>query len=204
MIQVVNSLFGRMQTEAVCPDCHGTGKKIKTRCSHCNGEGVTMGEEVIDIKIPAGVEDGMQLTMQGYGNAARQGGRSGDLYILIEEEKQDQFIRVENNLVYNLLLDFPTAALGGEIEVPLVEGTQTVKIPAGTQPNTQIRLNGKGLPSVNRYGRGDIIVNISIYVPESLDKEEKKIIESLKGHTNFGANKTAFQKFVDKIKNKFS
>ena len=204
VIQVVNSLFGRMQTEAVCPDCHGTGKKIKTRCSHCNGEGVTMGEEVIDIKIPAGVEDGMQLTMQGYGNAARQGGRPGDLYILIEEEKQDQFIRVENNLVYNLLLDFPTAALGGEIEVPLVEGTQIVKIPAGTQPNTQIRLNGKGLPSVNRYGRGDIIVNISIYVPESLDKEEKKIIESLKGHTNFGANKTAFQKFVDKIKNKFS
>ena len=204
VIQVVNSLFGRMQTEAVCPDCHGTGKKIKTRCSHCNGEGVTMGEEVIDIKIPAGVEDGMQLTMQGYGNAARQGGHPGDLYILIEEEKQDQFIRVENNLIYSLLLDFPTAALGGEIEVPLIEGTQTVKIPAGTQPNTQIRLNGKGLPSVNRYGRGDIIVNISIYVPESLDKEEKKIIESLKGHSNFGANKTAFQKFVDKIKNKFS
>lgn len=203
VIQIVNSLFGRMQTESVCPDCHGTGKKIKTRCPHCNGEGVTMGEEVIDIKIPAGVQEGMQLTMQGYGNAARQGGRPGDLYILIEEEKQEQFIRVENNLIYNLLLDFPTAALGGEVEVPLIEGTQTVKIPAGTQPNTQIRLSGKGLPTVNRYGRGDIIVNISVYVPETLDKDEKKILESLRDHKNFGANKSAFQKFVDKIKSKF-
>lgn len=203
VIQIVNSLFGRMQTESVCPDCHGTGKKIKTRCPHCNGEGVTMGEEVIDIKIPAGVQEGMQLTMQGYGNAARQGGRPGDLYILIEEEKQEQFIRVENNLIYNLLLDFPTAALGGEVEVPLIEGTHTVKIPAGTQPNTQIRLSGKGLPTVNRYGRGDIIVNISVYVPETLDKDEKKILESLRDHKNFGANKSAFQKFVDKIKSKF-
>jgi len=203
VIQIVNSLFGRMQTESVCPDCHGTGKKIKTRCPHCNGEGVTMGEEVIDIKIPAGVQEGMQLTMQGYGNAARQGGRPGDLYILIEEEKQEQFIRVENNLIYNLLLDFPTAALGGEVEVPLIEGTQTVKIPAGTQPNTQIRLSGKGLPTVNRYGRGDIIVNISVYVPETLDKDEKKILESLRDHKNFGADKSAFQKFVDKIKSKF-
>lgn len=204
VIQVVNSLFGRMQTESVCPDCHGTGKKIKTRCPHCNGQGVVMGEQIIDVKIPAGVADGMQLSMSGYGNAARQGGRPGDLYILIEEEKQNDFIRDENNLIYNLLLDFPTAALGGEVEVPLIEGTETVKIPAGTQPNTQIRLAGKGLPTVNRYGRGDIIVNISVYVPESLDSEEKKIIEGLKGRKSFSANKTAFEKFFNKIKNSFS
>ncbi len=204
VIQTVNSLFGRMQTESVCPDCHGTGKKIKTRCSHCNGQGVVMGEEVIDVKIPAGVAEGMQLSMSGYGNAAPHGGRPGDLFILIDEEKQDKFIRADNNLIYNLLLDFPTAALGGEVEVPLVEGTEKVKIPAGTQPNTQIRLAGKGLPAVNRYGKGDIIVNISVYVPESLDNEEKKLIESLRDHKNFGANKSAFEKFINKIKNSFS
>ena len=204
VIQTVNSLFGRMQTESVCPDCHGTGKKIKTRCSHCNGQGVVMGEEVIDVKIPAGVAEGMQLSMSGYGNAAPNGGRPGDLFILIDEEKQEKFIRADNNLIYNLLLDFPTAALGGEVEVPLVEGTEKVKIPAGTQPNTQIRLAGKGLPTVNRYGKGDIIINISVYVPESLDNDEKKIIESLRDRKNFGANKSAFEKFINKIKNSFS
>lgn len=204
VIQTVNSIFGRMQTEAVCPDCHGTGRKIKTRCPHCNGEGVVMGEQVIDVKIPAGVADGMQLSMEGYGNAARRGGQAGDLYILIEEEKQNDFIRQDNNLIYNLLIDFPTAVLGGEVEIPLVDGKQTIKIPAGTQPNTQQRLAGKGLPTVNRYGRGDLIVNIYVYVPEVLDTEERKAIESLKGHKNFGANNTAFEKFKAKIKNMFS
>lgn len=204
VVQTVNSLFGRMQTEAVCPDCHGSGKKIKATCQNCNGTGVVIGEEVIDVNIPAGVQEGMQLTMQGYGNAGRQGGRPGDLYILIEEEKQDDFIRVDNNLIYNLLLDFSTAALGGEVEVPLIDGKQKVKIPAGTQPNTQIRLAGKGLPQVNRYGRGNIIVNISIYVPESLDREERRILEDLQEHKNFGPGKSAFQKFVDRIKSKFS
>lgn len=204
VIQTVNSIFGRMQTESVCPDCHGTGKKIKTRCPHCNGEGVVMGENVIDVKIPAGVQEGMQLSMEGYGNAARQGGRPGDLYILIEEENQNDFIRQDNHLIYNLLLDFPTAALGGEVEIPTIEGKQTIKIPAGTQPNTQQRLAGKGLPTVNRYGRGDIIINISVYVPETLDSEDKKILESLKGKKNYSANTTAFEKFKSKIKNMFS
>lgn len=204
VVQTINSLFGRMQTETVCPDCHGTGKKIKTRCPHCNGEGVTMGEQVIDVKIPAGVQEGMQLSMEGYGNAARQGGRAGDLYILIEEEKQNDFIRQDNHLIYNLLLDFPTAALGGEVEIPTIDGKQTVKIPAGTQPNTQQRLSGLGLPTLNRYGRGDIIVNISVYVPETLDSTEKKILEELKGKKNFSANNTAFEKFKAKIKNMFS
>jgi molecular chaperone DnaJ len=202
--KVVRTILGQMQTETVCPDCQGSGKRIKTKCPHCNGEGVVMGEEVIDVKIPAGVAQGMQLNMQGYGNAARRGGEAGDLFILIEEEEQHDFIRHDDQLIYNLLLDFPTAALGGEVEIPLVEGTMKVKIPAGTQPNTVQRYPGKGLPTVNHYGRGELIVNISVYVPETLDAEEKKLIESMRDRQHFKTSPSIIQRFRQKLKNMFS
>lgn len=203
VVKQMRTIFGMAQTESVCPDCHGSGKKIKTKCPHCHGEGVIMGEDTITVKIPAGVSEGMQLNMSGYGNAGKHGGRAGDLYVLIEEEKQNQFIRQDNMLIYSLLLDFPTAALGGDVEIPLVEGTQTIHIAPGTQPNTQIRLTGKGLPTVNRYGRGDLIVNIGVYVPEKLDDEEKKILEGLKEHKNFSTTPSLFDKFRQKVKSMF-
>ena len=198
------TFLGVMQTESICPDCGGTGRKITARCPHCNGEGIVIGEKVIDVKIPAGVAEGMQLTMEGYGNAARRGGIPGDLYVLIEEEKQNVFIRQDNHLLYNLLLDFPTAALGGEVEIPLVEGSVRQTIKPGTQPGTQIRLSGKGLPSVNRYGRGDLVAEVAVYVPETLDSEEKKTLEELRNHRNFNTSPSVVEKFRNKIRNLFS
>ncbi len=204
IIKQVRTIFGYAQTEAVCPDCQGSGKHIKTRCPHCNGSGVITGDETVNIKIPAGVADGMQLNLSGHGNAGLHGGTNGDLYVLIEEEEHPQFIRQDNMLIYSLLLDFPTAALGGDVEIPLVEGTTTIHIAPGTQPNTQIRLQGKGLPTVNRYGKGDLIVNIGIYVPEKLDDEEKKILKDLKERKNFGTSPSLFDKFRQKVKSMFA
>lgn len=198
------TFLGVMQTESICPDCSGTGRKIRTRCPYCNGEGIVLGEKVIDVRIPAGVAEGMQLTMEGYGNAARRGGIPGDLYVLIEEEKQNVFIREDNHLLYNLLLDFPTAALGGEVEIPLVDGSVKQTIKPGTQPGTQIRLAGKGLPTVNRYGRGDLVAEVSVYVPETLDSDEKKMMEELRQHRNFNTSPTVIEKFRNKIRNLFS
>ena len=206
--RVANTIFGRIQTQDVCPDCHGAGRRIKEKCPHCSGEGVLQGEEVIDINIPAGVADGMQLSMEGRGNAGRNGGPAGDLLILVREEEHPELIREDNNLIYHLLLDFPTAALGGEVEIPLIEGTKKIKIPAGTQPNTLRRLEGEGLPSISRYGRvgqrGDLVVSISIYVPETLNTEERRIMEKLKAHDNFRTNRSKLDKFKDKIKSMFS
>lgn len=204
--RVVNTFIGTMRTQDVCPDCKGAGKRITDKCPHCDGEGVLVGEEVITVNIPAGVADGMQLSMEGKGNAARRGGVNGDLLILVKEEDHPELIREDNNLIYNLLLDFPTAVLGGEVEIPLVEGSMKIKIPAGTQPNTLQRFSGKGLPSLSRYGngsRGELVVNISIYVPEVLNTEEKRIMEKLKAHENFRTNVSIIEKFKRKVKSMF-
>ena len=185
VIRTQQSIFGMMRTETACPRCGGEGKIIKNKCPHCNGDGITMGEEVVEVNIPAGVVEGMQLSMRGKGNAGKHNGVNGDLLILIEEEKHPQLIRDENNLVYNLLLDIPTATLGGVAEIPTIDGAARVNIDAGTQPGKVLRLRGKGLPSVNGYGRGDIVVNVSIYIPETLSKEEKKCMENFKNSENF-------------------
>ncbi|MGL4293671.1 MAG: molecular chaperone DnaJ [Bacteroidales bacterium] len=201
--RVMNTILGAMRTQAACPDCQGAGKKITDKCTYCHGEGVLMDEEIITVNIPAGVADGMQLSMQGKGNAARRGGVDGDLLILVKEEEHPDLLRDENNLIYNLLLDFPTAVLGGEVEIPLIEGTMKIKIPAGTQPNTIQRFAGKGLPLINRYGRGELVVSISIYVPEMLNTEEKRIMEKLKSHENFRTNVSILEKFKRKVKSMF-
>lgn len=185
VIRTQQSIFGMMRTETACPRCGGEGKIIKNKCPHCNGDGITMGEEVVEVNIPAGVVEGMQLSMRGKGNAGKYNGVNGDLLILIEEEKHPQLIRDENNLVYNLLLDIPTATLGGVAEIPTIDGAARVNIDAGTQPGKVLRLRGKGLPSVNGYGRGDIVVNVSIYIPETLSKDEKKCMENFKNSENF-------------------
>ena len=193
-----------MQTQTTCPTCGGEGKVVVKKCTHCNGEGIVRDEEVITINIPAGVAEGMQLSMNGKGNAARHGGINGDLLILIEEEQHPELLRDENDLIYNLLLSFPQAALGGSVEVPTVDGKVKVKIDPGTQPGKVLRLRNKGLPSVNGYGTGDLLVNVSVYVPETLSQSEKDTLNGLENSPNFQPNKTMKEKFFDKFRRLFN
>lgn len=200
VIRSQRTILGMMQTESVCPDCNGNGKHIKSKCPHCNGEGIVLGEEVIDVNIPAGVADGMQLNMEGYGNAGRHGGPAGDLFILVEEEPQTTYVRDDTTLYYNLVLDFPTAALGGDVEIPLVEGeSYKLHIKPGTQPDSQIRLAGKGLPQLRRGGRGEMVVNVSLYVPEKLDDEDKELLQKMRDKNSFKASNS----FIDRLGSKF-
>ena len=202
--RVANTILGQMQTQTTCPTCGGEGKVIVKKCPHCGGEGIVRDEEVITINIPAGVAEGMQLSMNGKGNAARHGGIDGDLLILIEEEPHPELLRDDNDLIYNLLLSFPQAALGGTVEVPTVDGKAKVKIDPGTQPGKVLRLRNKGLPSVNGYGTGDLLVNVSIYVPETLSSSEKDMLKELENSANFQPNKTMKEKFFDKFRRLFN
>ncbi len=174
VIRNQQTILGTMQTRTTCPTCGGEGKIIKNKCKKCAGEGIIYGEEVVSVNIPTGVAEGMQLSMGGKGNAGKHNGVPGDLLILVEEEQHQNLIRDENDLIYNLLLSFPTAAWGGAVEIPTIDGKVKVKIDSGTQPGKVLRLRGKGLPNVNGYGTGDLLVNISVYVPETLNKEEKR------------------------------
>ncbi len=201
--RVQNTILGQMQTAVECPTCNGDGKIIKDKCSHCSGEGVVREDEVITINIPAGVMEGMQLSVSGKGNAAPRGGANGDLLVLVEEEAHPELIRDENDLIYNLLLTVPMATLGGSVEVPTVEGKVKVTIAPGTQPGKVLRLRGKGLPSVNRYGTGDLLVNIGVYIPENLNREEKSIIEKLAKSDNVKPNASASRNFFAHFRNMF-
>ena len=201
------SIFGMMQTQGVCPTCQGEGHIIKNKCSQCGGTGVTKGEEVVEIKIPAGVLEGMVVNVPGKGNAGHHGGIPGDIQVFIEEEQHKTFIRDGNDLIYNLLLDFPTAALGGEIDIPTIEGnTLKVKIENGTQPGKTLRLRGKGLPVVQGYGsgKGDMVVNISVYIPKHLTKEEKKTIEGFVASDNFKGDSQTKDSIFQRFKNYFN
>ncbi len=201
--RVQQTILGQMQTTSECHVCQGEGKIIKNKCSHCHGEGVVREEEVISINIPAGVMEGMQLTVGGRGNAAPRGGINGDLLVVIEEEQHPELIRDENDLIYNLLVSVPTAALGASVEVPTVDGKVKVNIAAGTQPGKVLRLRGKGLPSVNRYGTGDLLVNVGVYIPESLNKEEKQMMEKLSDSNNLKPNPSASKNFFSRFRNMF-
>ena len=201
------SIFGMMQTQSVCPTCHGEGQVIKNKCHECHGTGVVKGEEVVEISIPAGVAEGMVVNVPGKGNAGQHNGISGDIQVFIEEEENDKFVRDGNDLIYNLLLDFPTAALGGEIDIPTIEGTNLkVKIEPGTQPGKTMRLRGKGLPAVQGYGsgRGDLVVNLSVYVPKTLSRDEKKALESFRGSDNFKGDSQTKESIFNKFKNYFA
>lgn len=201
--RVQQTFLGAMQSTSTCPTCGGEGKIITKKCAACNGEGILKEDEIITINIPAGVMEGMQLSMSGKGNAARHGGVNGDLLILIEEEPHPDLLRDENDLIYNALIDFPTAALGGTLEIPTIDGKVKVKIEAGTQPGKVLRLRGKGLPSVNRYGVGDLLVNLSVYIPENLNAEEKKGIEKFMGQPNFTPTKSIKDRIFAKIRRMF-
>jgi molecular chaperone DnaJ len=201
--RVQQTILGQMQTQTECPTCGGDGKIIKEKCTFCAGEGIVREDEVITINIPAGVMEGMQLSMNGKGNAARRGGVNGDLLVLVEEEAHPELIRDENDLIYNLLLTVPMATLGGSVEVPTVDGKVKVTITPGTQPGKVLRLRGKGLPSVNRYGTGDLLVNIGVYIPENLSREEKAIMEKLGDSSNIKPNATASKNFFSHFRNMF-
>ena len=203
VVRTQQSFFGMMRSEVACPRCNGEGKIIKNKCPHCNGDGVVMGEEVVEVQIPAGVVEGMQLSMRGKGNAGKRDGINGDLLILIEEEKHPTLVRDENDLIYSLLLDIPTAALGGFAEIPTIDGKAKVTIDPGTQPGKVLRLRGKGLPTLNGYGKGDIVVNISVYIPETLSKEEKKTIENFRESDNFRPSESIKEKIFRRFKSFF-
>ena len=204
VITVQNSFFGRMQTQSVCPTCGGQGRIIKEKCSKCNGEGTERGQEIIEVKIPAGVSDGMMLTVRGKGNAARNGGVSGDLLVVIEEEHSPELIRDGNDLIHNLNITVTTALLGGEVEVPTIDGKARIKIAPGTHAGKVLRLRGKGLPDVNGYGRGDIMVVIDITIPDELTKEERNLVEKLAEQPNFKrASGIESQNIFERMKNFF-
>ncbi len=184
-MRVENTFFGRVQTQGVCPTCGGTGKVITAPCDQCKGEGTVRGQEVVEIAIPAGVGEGMALTVTGKGNAARQGGVNGDLLVLIEEIPDPELIRDGNDLIHNLNITVTTALLGGTVEVPTVDGRAKIKIAPGTHAGKVLRLGGKGIPDVNGYGRGDELVVVDITIPAKLNAEEKRLVEQLAGMPDF-------------------
>ena len=205
VMRTINSMFGRMQTQSPCPTCNGQGTTIKDKCKECGGEGVLNGDEVIEVQIPAGVADGMVLTVEGKGHAGKMNGIPGDIQVYIEVQNHEELTRDNNNLIYNLLLDLPTAVLGGSAEIPTLDGKVKIKIEPGTQPGKIMRLRGKGLPSVQGYGYGigDLIVNIGVYIPETLDKEEVKMFEKMKDSENFTPNATNKNNFFNRFKKIF-
>jgi molecular chaperone DnaJ len=183
--KVTNTILGQMQTTSTCYQCNGSGQQITKKCGTCNGLGVEYGEETLNIDIPAGVEDGMQLSMSGKGNAGEQGGPAGDLIILVEVERNPDLEIDGQNIIYNLQISFVDAVMGTTVEVPTIEGKAKFKIPAGTQAGKIFRLSSKGLPSVNSYGRGDQLILVTIYTPQELTSEEKKLLEKLRESPNF-------------------
>lgn len=205
--RTVRSVFGMMTTQSECPTCHGEGKIIKNKCKVCGGTGIVKGEEVVEINIPAGVEEGMVVNVNGKGNAGPRNGVNGDIQVIVEEEKNDTFVRDHQDVIYNLLLDFPTATLGGSVEIPTIDNKRVrMKVEPGTQPGKSVRLRGKGLPAVQGYGRGvgDLIVNMSVYVPKTLSKEERDAIESLKNSSNFQGDSNTKKSIFDKFRNYFN
>ncbi|WP_286151452.1 molecular chaperone DnaJ [Duncaniella freteri] len=203
VIRQQQTMFGIQQSVIECPQCHGEGKIITERCSYCNGEGVERKDETVSFSIPAGVQDGQTLTMRGKGNAAPRGGANGDLLIVIEEVKHPELIRDGNDIVYNLMLDLPTATLGGSVEVPTITGRARMKIPASTQPGKVLRMRGKGLPSTDGYGTGDELVNIMVYIPENLGQQEQAAIESLRGKPGVTPDESTKNRIFSKLRHIF-
>lgn len=194
--RVTNTFLGQMQTTSTCPSCGGEGQTITHKCPSCGGDGITRGEEVITIEIPAGVSEGMQLSVSGKGNAGARGGINGDLIVLIEELEHKDLIRDGDNLIYNHFVSYTEAALGCDINVPTLDGVAKIKIEAGTQTGKVLRLKNKGIPHLQQYGKGDLLVNISVWTPQNLSREEKNILEKLGKSSNFTPNPTKSQRNI--------
>ena len=202
--QVQRSMFGQIVNVVACNACSGTGKIITDKCNSCSGEGRIRGEEIVEVKIPAGVSEGQYLTVRGKGNAGKgQGAPSGDLLVVIREEDHKFFHRDDEDIYYDLKLSISEATLGTEITVPLIIGKIKVKIPAGTQPGKKLLIKGKGIPLVNGYGTGDMIIRINIWIPTKISKDSKKIFEKLNSIEELKP-KTSEKGFFDKVMDFFS
>jgi len=201
--QIQQSIFGTMESQSTCPDCEGTGKTITQKCPHCHGEGVLRKDVEISFTIPAGAADGQVFTIKGKGNAPAHGGINGDLLVVIEEIKDPELIRDGADVIYNLMLDIPTAALGGAVEVPTITGRARLTIPAGTQPGKVLRLRGKGLANPETGGRGDQLVNVMVYIPEKLSDSDRKAIEALKESSNIKPTDDVKNRIFSKLRHIF-
>jgi len=203
--KVTSTFLGQMQTVSTCPSCNGEGTTITAKCGSCKGEGRVYGEETISIEIPAGVQEGMQLSMSGKGNAGERGGAPGDLIIQIEEESHEELHRDGLNVAYDLYISFPDAVFGTQVEVPTIDGRAKIKIPPGTQSGKIFRLKGKGFPEVQGYHRGDQLINVNVWTPQSLSAEEKQALEKFNTSGNFKPNPAKGEKsFFDRVKEAFS
>lgn len=203
--RVTNTILGQMQTAATCHSCNGEGRLITNKCKSCHGDGVVRAEDTISINIPAGVSEGMQLSVSGKGNAAPRGGINGDLIISIEEIPHAELQRDGNNLYYNCHINFADATLGTTVEIPTIDGKAKFKIEPGTQSGKILRLRNKGLPEINSYGRGDLLVDISVWTPQTLSADEKELLEKLRLSPNFIPGKEKKEKsFFDRMKEYFN
>lgn len=203
--KVTNTFLGQMQTVTTCPTCNGEGTTITAKCGSCKGEGRVYGEETVNIDIPAGVQEGMQLSVTGKGNAGERGGMPGDLIVLIEEEQHKDLQRDGLNVAFDLYISIPDAVFGSQVEVPTIDGRAKIKIPAGTQSGKIFRLKGKGFPAVNSYEKGDQLIHINVWTPQHLSTEEKQMMEKLQGSNNFKPNPDKNERsFFDKVREIFS
>lgn len=203
--RVQNTFLGQMQTVTTCPTCNGEGTTITNKCTACRGDGRVYGEETVNIDIPAGVQEGMQLSITGRGNAGERGGNPGDLIVLVEEEAHPFLQREGLNVAYDLHLSFPDAVFGTQLEVPTIDGRAKIKIPAGTQSGKIFRLKGKGFPHVNSHDRGDQLVHVNIWTPQHVSPEERDMLEKMQQSKNFSPSPEKSEKtFFDKVREMFS
>ena len=204
-LRITNTILGRMQTAATCPSCSGSGQTISNRPKGSDAQGMIQEEETVSIQIPAGVEDGMQLKVSGKGNAAPGTGVSGDLIVLIEEHVHERFMREGNHIHYDLYISISEAALGVSKEFDLLEGKVRIKLESGIQSGKTLRLRGKGLPDVNRYGQGDLLVHVNVWTPKTLNREQKQFFQKMMEDENFIPKPEKSDKsFFEKVKDMFA
>ena len=203
--KVQNTFLGQMQTVTTCPTCNGEGSVVTSKCSTCRGEGRIYGEEMVTLDIPAGVSEGMQLSMSGKGNMGERGGGPGDLIILIEEEANPHLHREGLNVAYDLYISFPDAVFGTNSEVPTIDGRAKIKIPPGTQSGKIFRLKGKGFPSVNSHEKGDQLIHINVWTPQTVSGDERQTLETMNSSENFKPKPDKNDKsFWERLKESFS
>jgi len=202
--KVVNTMLGQMVSASTCPTCQGSGQVIDKKPAGVDASGLKKEEEIITVNIPAGVSDGMQLSMSGMGNEAPGGGIPGDLLILVEEKQNDVLQREGNNVVYDLYINFVDAVLGAQVEVPTITGKAKIKIEPGTQSGKILRLKGKGIKDIEGYSTGDQLVHVNVWTPKELTSNERKALEKLRDSENFKPNPSKKEKgFFDKIREFF-
>lgn len=204
VLQVQQGIFGRVQTQTTCPTCHGSGKQIKNKCHSCHGTGVERGEQIVEVNIPAGVAEGMQMTVRGGGNAGPNGSPAGDLLVMFEELPDENFIRHGNDILYNLLIPLDVAIMGGKQIVPTLDGKVKITIDAGTQPGKILRLRSKGLPSTRSSMRGDQLINIQVHIPKKLSESDKNIVQQIAASKSFQPTESEQKQFIQEQKERFN